>query len=267
MTRTDLNVLKMRQWSLNSPTRHVHALDGLIGLLGDDRFESEFLSHLQVVVPAASYSIYRTGRASSPRRFMSASYGIADTTQACWQAYLSGPQRHDQTFSTPAADRGHGAICHITDREIPALHKSLVYEPYGVKERISVIQQEHASIFAINFYRHVHQKAFSDEHLSDLATLGPALLTLVQKQIELLPKRHAMPLRDVDGYEAKLKSLNEMLTPRELDVCARLLMGMTQDAIAHELGLSLATVKTYRNRAFSRLGIHFKSQLFSLLVH
>ena len=41
---------------------------------------------------------------------------------------------------------------------------------------------------------------------------------------------------------------------------------MTQEGIAVDLGLSLPTVKTYRNRAFGRLGIHFKSELFALLA-
>jgi DNA-binding CsgD family transcriptional regulator len=56
------------------------------------------------------------------------------------------------------------------------------------------------------------------------------------------------------------------LTERELDVCARLLLGMTQEGIACDLGLSLPTVKTYRNRAFARLGIHFRNELFALAL-
>ncbi|MFN6997848.1 MAG: helix-turn-helix transcriptional regulator, partial [Aquincola tertiaricarbonis] len=56
------------------------------------------------------------------------------------------------------------------------------------------------------------------------------------------------------------------LTPRELDVLERLLQGMTYDGIAADIGLSLATVKTYRARAFERLDIHFKNELFALFV-
>ena len=64
-----------------------------------------------------------------------------------------------------------------------------------------------------------------------------------------------------------IRDSHPTLTAREVEVCARLLTGMTQDGIASDLGLSLATVKTYRNRAFARLGIHFKNQLFSLFLH
>ena len=62
-----------------------------------------------------------------------------------------------------------------------------------------------------------------------------------------------------------MRCLAPALTEREVNVCARLLTGMTQEGIARDLGLSLPTVKTYRNRAFGRLGIHFKSELFALL--
>ena len=259
----------MRQWNLHSPSAHAHtcALEGLIGLMGQKDFEAQFLSHLQDVVPAASYSIYRTGRQSVPTRFMSASWGVADHTQACWNAYLSGPQKNDQTLAAPVMESGHAMLCHITDKEIPAQHKALVYEPHGMKERLSVIQQEATSVFAINFYRHVHQRPFTDAHLSDLASLAPVLLTLVQKQIALSAPQAPSAVRDVGHWMDKLNTRHPSLTAREVEVCARLLTGMTQDGIASDLGLSLATVKTYRNRAFARLGIHFKNQLFSLFLH
>jgi DNA-binding CsgD family transcriptional regulator len=257
----------MRQWNLHSPTTHGHALGGLIGLMGQQNFEAQFLSHLQEVVPAASYAIYRTGGQCVPTRFMSASLGVADHTHACWKAYLSGPQKQDQTLAGPALAIGDAMLCHITDQEIPKRHKALVYEPHGMKERLSVIQQEAASVFAINFYRHEHQRPFSEAHLSDLAALAPLLLTLVQKQIALVTPQAQNPVRHVGHWMEKLKARHPTLTDRELEVCARLLTGMTQDGIASDLGLSLATVKTYRNRAFDRLGIHFKSQLFSLFLH
>ncbi|MBF3198021.1 LuxR family transcriptional regulator, partial [Pseudomonas aeruginosa] len=41
--------------------------------------------------------------------------------------------------------------------------------------------------------------------------------------------------------------------------------GLSHAGIAAELGLKESTVKTYRNRAFARLDIHFRSQLFALV--
>ncbi len=49
-------------------------------------------------------------------------------------------------------------------------------------------------------------------------------------------------------------------------MCLRLLRGMTQEGIASDMGLALPTVKTYRNRALDRLGIHFRGELFALML-
>jgi DNA-binding CsgD family transcriptional regulator len=126
------------------------------------------------------------------------------------------------------------------------------------------VQRQNTAIFAINFYRHEHQHPFSDGQLSDFESLAPALLTLAHKQIELTRPRLAR--RSTAEWVRQLQQRKPTLTSRELQVCARLLTGMTQESIALDLGLGLPTVKTYRNRAFARLGIHFKSELFALFA-
>jgi DNA-binding CsgD family transcriptional regulator len=40
--------------------------------------------------------------------------------------------------------------------------------------------------------------------------------------------------------------------------------GLTSDAIAWRLDISLNTVKTYRKRAYAKLGINSKTALFTL---
>ena len=254
----------MRQWTPSQTNTTVQVLQGLIGLVGQRDFESALLKQLHPLVPAASYSIYQTGQGCDPTLFMSASLGIPDTTRDCWNAYLSGPYLSDRTFEGQSQLNPSPLLCHITAPEVPAQHRARVYEAHGMAERVSIVQRQAASIFAINFYRHDHQRPFSDGQLSDFESLAPALLALTQKQIELTRPR--LGQRSAVEWAQQLQSIEPALTPRELDVCARLLIGMTQEGIAVDLGLSLPTVKTYRNRAFGRLGIHFKSELFALLA-
>ena len=56
------------------------------------------------------------------------------------------------------------------------------------------------------------------------------------------------------------------LTVRELDVCERLLRGWTYDGVAADLGLTVPTVKTYRARAFARLGFISAASCLRALV-
>lgn len=262
-----LLIFPMRQWTpapcSNSP---VQALQGLIGLIGQAEFETSLLAHLHPIVPAASYSIYQTGSGCAPTLFMSASHGVPDTTVDCWNAYMSGPYLSDRTLAGEVPAPEHPVLCHITAPEVPAQHRARVYEAHGMAERVSVVQQNGDSIFAINFYRHEHQRPFSDAQLSDFESLAPTLVTLARKQIELSPPRLAARSHNAAYWTIRLQQFEKTLTPRECEVCARLLMGLTQDGIARDLDLSLPTVKTYRNRAFDRLGIHFKNELFALFV-
>jgi DNA-binding CsgD family transcriptional regulator len=261
----------MRTWT-PSPTDPSadHALVGLIAQLGLPGFQNTLLRTLAPVIPAASFSLYRL-RSGAPQLFMSASHGIADTTVACWRAYLAGPCQNDRTLSPlePTATQPT-RLMHITAQEVPAAHRAQVYDAHGMAERVSVVQSAGmtadgggaAGVLALNFYRHQHQRAFDDDQLAALSRLAPTLMALVHKQLSLAPPA-TEPL--VAGRQ-RLQALNPQLTARELDVCARLLLGMTHDGIASDLGIRLPTVKTLRNRAFARLGIHFRSELFARVM-
>jgi DNA-binding CsgD family transcriptional regulator len=90
-------------------------------------------------------------------------------------------------------------------------------------------------------------------------------MALARKHVAMT-QRGASPEADAADLHGRLLARCPALTVREAEVCLRLLRGMTQEGIAADLGLALPTVKTYRNRAFGRLGIHFRSELFALML-
>lgn len=258
----------MRKWTAtqgDSPTALAgRVMADMVGGLGEPGFETHLLACLHPVVPAASFAVYQTGAGCTPRRFLSGSWGIPDTTRECWQAYLTGPHLTDNTLTGESSHDQAPLLCHITAQEVPEPHRARVYDAHGMAERVSVVQHQQGKVLAVNFYRHRHQPAFSDGQVSSFENLAPALLALVKKHIALT---QTAPDGDpVPHWRVRLKQLNPALTPRELEVCVRLLLGMTQDGIAADLGLSVPTVKTYRNRAFERLGIHFRNELFALML-
>lgn len=268
----------MRQWSVHSPAQDANTvLAAAIPQLGEPGFHQLLLDRLHPVLPAASWSVYRTGAGCEPAIFMSASHGIPDTTLDCWRAYLSGPYRTDRTLwrEHPAAHAAEGLISHITAQEVPHEHRAKVYEAHGMMERVSIVQaQQGGALFAINFYRHAHQQPFSDAQIDNFGVLAPVLMALAHKHLRLrgalpLPQEAAAPATPAPkgalAWRAQqVQRLDAALTARECEVCAGVLLGMSFDGIACELGLSVATVKTYRNRAFARLGLHFRNELFAL---
>jgi len=254
-----------------------HVLAGVIPSLGEGRFEKVLLENLFPLLPAASCSVYLTGPGCAPALFLSASHGIPDTTTDCWRAYLSGPHRGDCTlYRAPPAASAPSQISHITAQEVPPEHRTKVYEAHGMAERVSIVEPRvDGALFAINFYRHQHQRPFSDTQIEAFEALAPALLALTHKHLTLRvpgPQAHRpaghRPTRPDQSASlaADLQALHPALTLREREVCAGILQGLTTDGIACLLGLTAPTVKTYRNRAFARLGIHFRNELFALML-
>ena len=259
-------------------------LGGMIARLGEPGFDTGVLECLHPLMPAASWSVYRTGAQCRPTLYLSAALGIPDTTRDCWWAYLSGPYRHDHTWGRGEREADAPLrLCHITAQEVGGEHQARVYEAHGMAERVSIFEPEATgAVFAVNFYRHQHQPAFSDGQIAAFENLAPALLALARKHIALTGESTAWRSRSASAARSaprsppspapallrqKLCEADVGLTPRELDVCVRLLQGMTQEGIACDLGLSVPTVKTYRNRAFARLGgLHFRNELFALVL-
>ncbi|MDB5848683.1 MAG: LuxR family transcriptional regulator, partial [Rhodoferax sp.] len=283
----------MRQWrstaaadvGRDTGASVVAALAGMVDGLGTRGFASGLLAALHPLLPAASWSVYRTGMPGGPRLYMSASFGIPDTTRDCWGAYLSGPCRDDRSWgrhgeAVPAGAAGTPSrhLRHITAQEVAGDHRARVYEAHGMAERLSIFEHEAQSgVFAVNFYRHQHQRPFDDAQIGAFEAVAPALLALARKHIALTGGAQGaadLTAREPSGQalapcalREKLLALHAGLTEREIDVCVRLLQGMTQEGIARDLDLSVPTVKTYRNRAFARLGgIHFRNELFALVL-
>ena len=299
ITRTLMRIWPLSPSSSTPPSNGLAQASGLFASLvqhlGQAQFAQAALQQFGAIVPAASWSVYRIGT-QQPALYMSASSGIHDVTRQCWGAYLAGPQHEDQSWgvnsSAPVSRELQGArMVHVRASEVSHSHRARVYEAHGMVERISIAEPSaDGSVFAVNFYRHQHQKPFADGHLSDFSDLSAALLALTQKHIALMQATlgQTLPaavmwdasasqnahhtthlndhLSDQELWQQRLLTLEPGLTTRELQVCLRLLQGMTQDGVAADLGLSPPTVKTYRNRAFTRLGIQHRNQLFALVL-
>lgn len=252
----------MKMWTSSNCPFATGLLADLVGDLGEVSFVPRMLGRMREVLNAASMSVYRAG--PHPELLFSGSLGVPDRTLDCWRAYLSGPYKRDTTLRPLYGAQGHGGpfVCHISAQEMAREHRARVYEPHGVAERISVVQSENErSTFTVNFYRHDREHAFCDHEIEGFSAVAPALLALARKHAEL---SHYLP--GVPGIRQHLQRHCGTLTQRELDVCERLAAGMTYEGIAADLGLSVPTVKTYRARAFDRLGIHFRNQLTALLL-
>lgn len=248
----------------SSAARDTNAtLTALIAAIGDRAFATTALAALNGPLQAASWSVYRMWPDRAPQLHLSASRGVTDTTRDCFDVYRDGLYLRDRSFDSVqrGLGRGRAAVLRLrADEMANPDHRDAIYRRHHLLERLSVATHDaDGSVLAVNLYHHEHQGPFSAAEHERFATLAPLVLAAVRRHVALDEAARPPPL---DG-RARLAAACPALTARELDVCERLLRGWSHDGIAADLGLSLATVKTYRARAFDRLGLHFRSELFA----
>ncbi|NPC58169.1 LuxR family transcriptional regulator [Caenimonas soli] len=99
-----------------------------------------------------------------------------------------------------------------------------------------------------------------------LAGTAGALTAIVHKHMETLDggrdQQKAEPLSCLATIERCLAE-RTCLPRRELEVCSRILYGMSSAGIAIDLDLCETTVKTYRKRAYQRLSIGCERELIT----
>lgn len=273
----------MRLWILDADARPIAstldrapvdgALAEIVGCIGRNDFGSAALAGLNSLLPVDSWSIYRLYSEQPPLLHASGSFRVPDTTASCFRAYRDGLYRADESFDAArvSASGAAAVMTHWHAEEMAAPHRERIYREHGMRERVSLIRPDGAGgLVAVNLYRHQHQHAFESDDFHRVHAAARLLLACVDRHVALagpvVAPVDVAPVAVAGGGVDVLQRRCPGLTARELQICERLLRGWTYDGIASDLGLSVPTVKTYRNRAFRRLGIHFRNELFGLVL-
>ena len=256
----------MNAWTLaegnSASDLALDTLSRIIAHIGTREFTAGALHEINYALPAGSWSVYRTATAAPPVCYLSDSYRRPDATAQCFRAYRDGLYRDDRTFEALAGSRL--GILHLSASDVrhPG-HRRIIYEHHRLRERLSAARRcDDGAILSVNLYRHDDQPGFGDRELRLFEAMAQGLFAAVERQITL---HGATRVHGLDRQHS-LQRLAPDMPAREMEVCARLLQGMSHDGIACDLGISPTTVKTYRNRAFARLGIHRNNELFAAVL-
>lgn len=261
------------------------AAAGMIGGIGDAGFGQCVIEQLNRLMPLCWWTVYRLLNDAPPQLRLTGCLGAEDCTRTAFGAYRDGLYLHDRllgqiqgelgnTARTPQAHAAPGRTMmgHAHAHELSAEHRRRIYSRHGLSERLSLAQPANGSgLLMINLYRHERQPAFCDDERDVLQQIGPLLMAVVARHLEMAAPVPAPVVGNTtpgDPPATLCRSTDALaaLTRREREVCDRLLRGWTHDGIAADLKLATTTVKTYRDRAFDRLGIHHRNELFALVL-
>lgn len=257
-------------WFVNTPPQG-HALPAsavatLLDAPHDEAPAAKMLAFINQVAPVEYLSLvaYAGTPAQAPELVEGHAHGAhgRDVTAECFAIYRRSYWRSDQ------ATQIAGHLCqaggaqpvtalHFHPGDIPvASWRNEIYEREHLSDRLSFIYAPlpHTA-YAINLYRDEAQGRFGAAEIERLLAVAPLLRQVHQGALRLGAQRASPPVDAATRIALARSALARQarLSPRELDVCARIACGISADGIAADLDIAPSTVLTLRKRAYAKL--------------
>lgn len=267
----------MQIWTIETSSPHrlvdataVAALVDAIGSNDPQALASCILAAVHPIVRAQQCTVFAHEAQRNPRLLSGAADG------GPWAAFRCGAI-HAREFATQDALRQLierkpaagpiGTVLVVRQRaeDMPiGSYRRDGLEAAGLVDRLTLLVRTGESTWlAAHLYRDVAHGLFDGPDIEALT--GVAILLA-----RCIARHYAT---DVDGIASLRESVSDgvsdlgaRLTEREREVLTRILDGVTVNRIAEDLNLSPTTVATYRLRAYEKLGVNSRQELFATML-
>lgn len=145
-------------------------------------------------------------------------------------------------------------------------YRQKVFSASNIVERLSLVQRTGDGWRSLNISRDRRAGPCSEAEISLFAGLGQLLLPAVSRHCERVQVASG-PRRNAAEIERRFGERFPKLSPREVQVCARAVIGMSVEATALDLDIALTSVLTYRKRAYLRLSVSSPYELACLVLY
>lgn len=125
-----------------------------------------------------------------------------------------------------------------------------------IRERVVIAARGRGGIFGISVMRE-GSRLFTATEIERLRSSAELSIALLARHSELTVRGTTPSVPEIEA----LISHHGNLTAREVEVCARIIRGLSTTGIALDLGVSYETIKTFRKLAYRRLGIGSEREL------
>lgn len=247
------------------PKSHLPGAADLIGSMGTLAFPRRLFASAHALTRAQHVTAFAFSRARAPRVLVAENTGSRPISSGIAALYAASYWQQDLantvTWMRPrTADRW---MVRTTASEIAHDdYKHSCYTSVNLSARVCVSFGDPDDCTRLSFYSQ-NGCRFSDGDLDNIAAWSDVFISMLRKHASMLP---AEPEPAAAGYETALRSLPEHLPDREIEVCDGILRGISSEGIALKLDVSINTVRTYRKRAYARLGISSQNELMRRVV-
>ena len=183
--------------------------------------------------------------------------------------------RHNHLFDRHMAEFERGKIAPgplFRFRPDPAEHPEIaaIYEKSGILEKVYGLGVCNDRVHQLNLFRPVRKGPFSKREIDGLQRLLPLVMNLILAHFQICgggKQRTHNRKRLITRMRQRRILQFDRLSARETRVCDLIVSGLTTEGIATALGLKVSSIKTYRNRAYRKLGISSNSQLYAMIIN
>lgn len=241
------------------------SLAAAVSAIGTKRFAAEMARHFRHAVGSENCAFFRlekermylVDRAGELLPQKSAPFDRYFREQL-WQRDPTIGIARERCSATPL-------VIHYSPQEIPdGTIREEIYRQYNVRDRVVICVEQGRALYGISILR--SSAMFSEGDIRRLVDEAPLLISSAIRHGEILSDTQHSGLGSLDAIEATLRMISSVLTGREIQVCSRMLYGLSAEGIGLDLGIGTETVATYRKRAYQRLGIATRHELLCLYL-
>lgn len=242
-------------------------LPSLLSDVGAERFVELITGVVQSILQCNQMTVFAFRKNRPPRSVGLFVKERADEVKSAARSYVDTHWRRDPSnlFQTHGIETGRGYAVVLSDRDVS--DESFRHDCYtkpGVSHRLSVISEYRGECIKTSFHRKEVAGAFNEGNIHDLLDHCDLLTSLIMRHSELYSAKD----NDcgAEHFETLLEAHCPQLTNRERQVCSLIAVGMSSEAIALTLDVSINTILTFRRRAYARLNISTQNELLRRLL-
>jgi DNA-binding NarL/FixJ family response regulator len=146
-----------------------------------------------------------------------------------------------------------------------SLYRHDCYTSLRITDRFTLMQRNGDQTYRVNLYRSGRAGRFAQSDVDHIMNSADLLVSLLIKHAASNLSGGQKPAPK--AFEDRLRLIEPNMPTREAEVCSAIMSGMTSEAIALHLGISVNTVLTYRKRAYGRLKISCQNELLRLILN
>lgn len=246
---------------VRSPTDRANVFD-LIEGIGTDKFGFRMANLLHHVCGADHCAVFRLeGEKVTP--LVLCSLDVPHPAAIVVERYVrEGLWRKDPAMSMARSRVGGSpGVAHVDLDDKSYLDLRTQVWP-RVRDRVVLCGRRGDIDIGLSVVRTRESSKFQPEEIERLGSLADTLLECLTKHVSVLAHApdFSIAFTDLSEIESCLVARTKM-PRREIEVCARILYGLTSLGIALDLGAGEESIKTYRKRAYRRLQLGSEREL------